>query len=97
MKISLTDEKRVQLTLNKHEYVLVCTRYNETIPPEYRYDLDEIINDEREEITITEDDLDENENGFVMWSDTFWSIVKTDSEVSMNLRTRGLNGISDDE
>ena len=75
MKITFTNEHRLQLTLNKYEYAVICATDNRDLPPEYWYDLNEILRDEHEEITITEDDLDENENGFVMWSDTFWDTI----------------------
>jgi hypothetical protein len=106
MKISLTNENRIQLTLNKYEYVLICATDNKNMLPEYHYDLNEIISDEREEFVITQDDLDENENGFVMWSDTFWDTIREfaghddvqeiDIPVTLNIHTNAsiFNGLT---
>lgn len=76
MKITLTNENRYELNLNKYELLLICASDNKELSPEYQYDLDEILDDEREEYTIRERDLDETDDGFIMWSDTFWETIR---------------------
>lgn len=67
---------KFEILITREEYVTIAEEENKDISPEFRYDIDEIKNMELDSITITEDMLDECEEGFYMWSDTFWSIIR---------------------
>lgn len=67
---------KYEITITREEYVFIAEKENKDFGQEYQYDIDEIKNMELDSITITEDMLDECEEGFYMWSDTFWEIVR---------------------
>jgi hypothetical protein len=84
---------KFEIMITKEEYVAIAEMENKDLLPEFKYDIDEIKNMELDSITITENMLDECEEGFYMWSDTFWEIIRDctpesetkDFEIRVNL------------
>lgn len=77
-----TINKRLEVTLTKEEYVAYLEYCNEPMFAEYKYDIDEAKNLPYDTITINEDMLstydreEENPNGFCMYEDDFYYLLK---------------------
>lgn len=75
----LNDGKIAMMIENKEEAVELYTAFNrehQTYAPENAYDIDEIAAETWPKI-ITEDEVGEDENvGFLIWSDDFWEIIR---------------------
>lgn len=75
----LNDGKIAIMIENKEEAVELYTAFNrerQTYAPENAYDIDEIAAETWPKI-ITEDEVGEDENvGFLIWSDDFWEIIR---------------------
>jgi hypothetical protein len=89
MKITQKNFK-CSITLNAEEYIKIATQANKTLPHYMEYDIDEIEASMDGELTITQDMLDEDDFGFFMWSNDFWSIISkyanTDEDFDMEVQ-----------
>ena len=62
--------------MTREEYLKICEKHNEKYShdPIHQYDLMELVYLDLNQLTITEDMLDESETGFWMFSTTFYDI-----------------------
>lgn len=81
MKIKF-ENNEFKMELTKYEYALVAISdnlmmdYDDTMYHPYFYDIEEIFNDEREIFVFDRSNLDISEDGFIMWSETFFEIIQ---------------------
>lgn len=74
MKLYNTENRRTELT--REEYLKICENHNKKYwyDPTHQYDLMELVYLDLNQLTITEDMLDESETGFWMFSITFYDL-----------------------
>lgn len=83
----LNDGKMAIMIENKEEAIGLYTAFNreyEMYDPENVYDIDEVAAETWPKI-ITEDDVNDDEVGFLMWPDDFWKIIGSAQSLVDNL------------
>ena len=76
-----------EIELSKKEYLEICEKENEMLDFYNQYDLEEIENIIDDYIIINENMLDECEDGFFMWRDTFERLIIDYPGVPKDIRT----------
>ena len=88
------ENEKFEIMITREEYVNIAEKENEYLTEENQYDIYEIENMELDSINISEEMLNECEEGFYMWEETFWKLIKNytsiipldgDFEIRVNL------------
>lgn len=77
MKISRNNNKTIRITLSKNEYIESAIEWNKKqTDDDNMYDIDEVSAWHRSSITISENNIGVTENGFVMFPEHFYELIK---------------------
>lgn len=77
MKIGRNNNKTLHITLSKTEYIECAIKWNKKQTDiDNMYDIDEVSAWQRNSITIHESNLGLTENGFVMFPEHFYDLIK---------------------